>query len=849
MAKQTKGIQQPQKWGRTRIIILLIAFAILLVGALMAFFAIKKRGEEQEITQVSLKSAPRSIRSIPGEGGLTPEQEQNIRLINQQKAQQAARTGGTAIPILTQTGQRVTTTEFGPGEAGPEALIPGCNPKELALARKAGVRVDELRCKGCSASQLNAAGYSAGELVQAGYTAKDLKDAGYTADQLKEAGLTAKNLYLDAGFGLSELKIAGYSAADLKNAGITDVKALRAAGYTPADLRDAGFSSTELTAAGATLEDLKNAGYSASELKKAGFSAADLAQANYQPDEIVGAGYSDDQLAQAGITSTQIKEAKARLAASNKLLSSCNSTAMAQARSQGMTALEMKERFNCPPAAFKKAGFTAAELKRAGFKAKDLKNAGYSALELRNGGWTAKELKDLGFNSAELKAAGFTPGDLFRAGFTAAELAKAPFDATELHDAGLSVEELKAAGFTADSLKKAGYSDGDLIRGGFTPVEVAQASAEMANALKAGAAVTASAAVEPVMTPPTTTLPGPTGKAPASAPQEVGYPQNRAPTSEITVPTQKEAAPVVIHHRTTEEQPSGFAVLNAPLPPQEARAEEAFRRLQTRQAKQMTMQQKEEVLRQIQASMQSQASDLFSTWNPPATQMFVRGESATTGAGGTGSQTPGGTGPGGTPLGPPGQPPVGPTNDANVIKAGTILFGVLDTGINSDEQSPILATIVQEGPLKKGRLLGQFSRVDKKVLISFNTLSLPTLNRSISVNIVAIDPNTARTAVATNVDNHYMLRYGSLFASSFLQGLAEAVASSGSTTIFDLTGGSSTQNPTFSPVDKTIVALGNVGTQYAATMSQNFQKPPTVKVDAGAGIGLLLMSDLNIPKS
>jgi len=117
----------------------------------------------------------------------------------------------------------------------------------------------------------------------------------------------------------------------------------------------------------------------------------------------------------------------------------------------------------------------------------------------------------------------------------------------------------------------------------------------------------------------------------------------------------------------------------------------------------------------------------------------------------------------------------------------------------------------------------------------------------VAVNAVAIDPDTARTAVASDVNNHYMLRYGTLFASSFISGLASAVAESGSTTVQEPFGTSVTTNPTTSATQKAIIALGNVGTQYASVLGQNFNRVPTVTVNSGAGIGILFMADLTLP--
>ena len=92
-----------------------------------------------------------------------------------------------------------------------------------------------------------------------------------------------------------------------------------------------------------------------------------------------------------------------------------------------------------------------------------------------------------------------------------------------------------------------------------------------------------------------------------------------------------------------------------------------------------------------------------------------------------------------------------------------------------------------------------------------------------------------------------MLRYGSLFASSFLSGLGEAFQTSGGQTATTNTGTLSTF-PDLNATQKAIVALGNVGQQFGSAMSSVINKPPTITVNAGVSIGLLLMADLVVPK-
>ena len=114
------------------------------------------------------------------------------------------------------------------------------------------------------------------------------------------------------------------------------------------------------------------------------------------------------------------------------------------------------------------------------------------------------------------------------------------------------------------------------------------------------------------------------------------------------------------------------------------------------------------------------------------------------------------------------------------IKAGDILFAVMDTAVNSDQPGPILATIVS-GKLKGSKLIGSFNLPTNsdRMLITFNLISIPGSNKTTSINAYAIDPNTGRTALSTRANHHYLLRYGSLFASTFLQGFGNAFQAAG----------------------------------------------------------------------
>lgn len=621
-----------------------------------------------------------------------------------------------------------------------------------------------------------------------------------------------------AGVSVNELRCLGCSAAELK-----------AAGYSAGELRDAGFNAKELKDAGFSSADLHNAGFNIKELKDAGFSPSDLRNAGFSIAELKNAGFSDQDIAKAGIDVRNLPQVK------NKI-GECSVKNIAAAKLRGATAVEFKNK-NCDAANMREAGFTTAELKTAGFGAKELKDAGFTSDDLKNAGFSPKELKD----------AGFTAGDLKNAGFGAKELKDAGFAAKDLKNAGFGAENLKAAGFDAATLKNAGYSDGDLIRAGYTPESVYAAAAaikKVGAGIRGGAAGVAGgtgtkgSAVDGGVSTGTGPAVGSAGGTKASAAggdtsAEAGPAGTIPATAEGVLPAGQQ---VVSLPTMQNEQPDWQKRLNA------ARAV---------QEKQLSAQEYQDRMKQLQQSMSTQANDLVNSWVPIPAQQYVQGTATDKSVPGGGAAGQAG---GAQAAGSEAQAQVNFSTESaalansDIYKAGTILFAVLDTGINSDEKSPILCTIVA-GDLKGSKLLGNFERLDQKVVLRFSVLNVPYLKQTVGVNLVAIDPNTAKTAIATNVDNHYLLRYGSLLASNFISGFGQAIQDSASSlTVNTGTGETFKFNGGMSAGKAAEAALGQMGSALSQAVQPIFNRPPTVTVAAGSPLGLLIMSDLALPK-
>lgn len=238
----------------------------------------------------------------------------------------------------------------------------------------------------------------------------------------------------------------------------------------------------------------------------------------------------------------------------------------------------------------------------------------------------------------------------------------------------------------------------------------------------------------------------------------------------------------------------------------------------------------------LESRMSNQVQSLLTAWQP-VTMEHRAGESATDKNAKTegSGKTSGKNGPATPPL----------------IKAGTILFAILDTAVDSDYPStPVMATIIN-GKFKGSKLLGKialaqgpnYGQGQDRVSLSFTLMNKEDWTASKSVSAFAIDPDTARAVMASSVNYHYLMRYGSLFASSFLSGYASAISNSGSTSTPGIFGTTTTHSP-MSPGEKIAVGLGQVGTALTNVVSNYTNIPPTVKVNSGVGLGILFMADV-----
>jgi intracellular multiplication protein IcmE len=128
-------------------------------------------------------------------------------------------------------------------------------------------------------------------------------------------------------------------------------------------------------------------------------------------------------------------------------------------------------------------------------------------------------------------------------------------------------------------------------------------------------------------------------------------------------------------------------------------------------------------------------------------------------------------------------------------------------------------------------------------MLNFILMNEDSWERSKNVTAYAIDPDTARSVLASDVNYHYMMKYGAIFATSFVQGYASAIQSSASTSTTGIFG-TSTTHPELSPSQKLATAIGQIGTNLGSVTQNYTNIPPTVTVDSGVSLGILFMADV-----
>jgi hypothetical protein len=183
-----------------------------------------------------------------------------------------------------------------------------------------------------------------------------------------------------------------------------------------------------------------------------------------------------------------------------------------------------------------------------------------------------------------------------------------------------------------------------------------------------------------------------------------------------------------------------------------------------------------------------------------------------------------------------------PASVSTPVRVGDVLYAVNAYEVDSDVASPVVARVVS-GDWRDATLVGQFKLQGEHLVLEFNQLARG--ERLFDIKAVAVDPQTQRYAVRSEVDHHRLARWGSFLAGSWLATFGEKLEQSGTTTVVTTGAGGTTtvtEQPEFDTRAINQIALGRLGREVANEVRGQLSRPPTVKLRALADLGVLILS-------
>jgi intracellular multiplication protein IcmE len=241
------------------------------------------------------------------------------------------------------------------------------------------------------------------------------------------------------------------------------------------------------------------------------------------------------------------------------------------------------------------------------------------------------------------------------------------------------------------------------------------------------------------------------------------------------------------------------------------------------------------------ASVDKELGGILSTWSGAGGGMAVLAAPKTAGSAVTARETSPGA-----KRKSPGKPGKG----LPIIPAGKILYGRIVNELNSDRPGPVLAEAVG-GKFDGVKFLGSFQRDNGALVIKFDRVIYPD-GQTDSIGAYAVSPGTKlRSGLETDVNNHYLYRYGSLLASAFMQGFGQAAMYSNSTSYPSSFGTPVIGFNGMTLMQQTEMGLGQAGMMLGGQAMNAFNTPPTVKVAADTPVGLMIVAETGqkLPKS
>lgn len=177
------------------------------------------------------------------------------------------------------------------------------------------------------------------------------------------------------------------------------------------------------------------------------------------------------------------------------------------------------------------------------------------------------------------------------------------------------------------------------------------------------------------------------------------------------------------------------------------------------------------------------------------------------------------------------------------IAAGDLMYGEVIATVNSDTPLPVLAEITT-GPHKGARMRGTFESdpISGKLMVNFSQMTKGDV--TVPVSAVAVDGFTADSAVRSGIERRYLQRYGTVFAATFIEGLAEGKAEPEKRILQNSDGDErvveekrTSEEALWNGIQKSVSAI-------SGDLTASAPKGPKIYLHSGYPVGILFLNDL-----
>lgn len=184
-----------------------------------------------------------------------------------------------------------------------------------------------------------------------------------------------------------------------------------------------------------------------------------------------------------------------------------------------------------------------------------------------------------------------------------------------------------------------------------------------------------------------------------------------------------------------------------------------------------------------------------------------------------------------------------------LVMGGEGFYGVLRTGVNTDDGGKDIVIEIVSGRLKGAKLMGVVNKGKSDIAFTLNTMAIPGAGM-FPIKAMTVRETDMERGMADDVDHHWWRKYGSIFAAGLLTGFGNAAALNATTgsTVSVSNGSNSTIATKTEPLsnsDIAMIALGGAGAAIGKDLAADAATvEPTFYSRAKKGLGVYFLTDV-----